>query len=404
MPGIDVRARLTVIGDGPVGPVGRTIDEKFGMPKGHARRDWAVGMKMVVELPETTTLEPGTVFHTFGYPEPEIFGFLYVHPDRLASVGIFVPSWFGNPSRTAYRYLQHYIQHPYLWRHLNGATLRSWGAKSLQESGRHGEPFLVGNGYARIGEGSGSTNALTGSGVDEAWTSGVLLAEGVVELLRAGKPFTRENLEDAYVTCRRNSWIDRESKIAADSRDGFHRGVVTGLIGMAITGLSKGKIAVHAQTKPSHRQIGSLESFYNGRLSVLQINEIKRKAESQNLSLYDELMKACGWPDIEHDGKLLVTHQDALLMGGKVQAAAGFADHVRFIDAQLCGRCAAQTCISMCSGQAITRGDGGGVPAFDREKCVHCGACLWNCTQAVEGERTNIEFRSGAGGLHSAEN
>ena len=51
-------------------------------------------MKMVVDLPETSSLEPGTVFHTFGYPEPEIFGFLYVHPERVASVGIFVPSWF----------------------------------------------------------------------------------------------------------------------------------------------------------------------------------------------------------------------------------------------------------------------------------------------------------------------
>ena len=38
---------------------------------------------------------------------------------------------------------------------------------------------------ARIGEGSGSTNVLTGSGVDEAWTTGVLLAEAVLELLQA---------------------------------------------------------------------------------------------------------------------------------------------------------------------------------------------------------------------------
>ncbi|MGZ4814142.1 MAG: hypothetical protein ACXVZV_01945 [Terriglobales bacterium] len=404
VPGMDVRARLTVIGDGPVGAVGRAIDERFGMPDGHARRDWAVGMKIVIELPESTTLEPGTVFHTFGYPEPEIFGFFYVHPDRLASVGIFVPSWFGNPARTAYRYLQHYIQHPYLWRYLNGGTLRSWGAKSLQESSRHGEPFLAGNGYARIGEGSGSTNVLTGSGVDEAWMTGVLLAEGVVDLLRAGKPFTRENLEQTYLQRRRNSWLDRELKIATDSRKGFHRGVVTGLIGMALAGLSKGKIAIGTQPKPEHQQIGSLQNFYRGRLSLLQINEIKRRAESQNLSLHDELMNACGWPQIQNDGKLLVTHQDALLMGGKVQAAAGFADHVRFIDPQLCRKCAAKTCIAMCSGQAITRDEGDGVPAFDREKCVYCGACLWNCGQAVEGEKSNIEFRAGAGGLHSAEN
>jgi len=46
------------------------------------------------------------------------------------------------------------------------------------------------------------------------------------------------------------------------------------------------------------------------------------------------------------------------------------------------------------------------VPAFDREKCVHCGACLWNCSQPhpTNPERTNVDFRAGAGGLHSAEN
>jgi electron-transferring-flavoprotein dehydrogenase len=125
------------------------------------------------------------VLHTLGYPEPEIFGFLYVHPERVASLGIFVPSWFDSPVRTSYRYLQHWMLHPYLWRHLEGSKLRSWGAKSLGESGRRGEPHLVGNGYARIGEGSGSTNVLTGSGVDEAWTTGTLLAESVLQLLKA---------------------------------------------------------------------------------------------------------------------------------------------------------------------------------------------------------------------------
>ena len=47
-----------------------------------------------------------------------------------------------------------------------------------------------------------------------------------------------------------------------------------------------------------------------------------------------------------------------------------------------------------------------GVPNFDREKCIHCGACLWNCASASpeNAERMNIAFRAGTGGLHSAEN
>ena len=212
MPGMDIRAQLTVVGDGPVGAVGQALDEKLGLPTGHAHREWALGMKFVIELPEDSLLEPGTVWHSFGYPEPEIFGFLYVHPERLVSVGIFVPSWLHDPSRTAYRYLQHYIQHPALWPYLKDGTLRSWGAKSLEESGRHGEPFLSGDGFARIGEGSGSTNVLTGSGVDEAWATGTELGEAVIELLRAGKPFTQENLASTYEASRRASWVERGAR------------------------------------------------------------------------------------------------------------------------------------------------------------------------------------------------
>jgi electron-transferring-flavoprotein dehydrogenase len=403
MAGMDVRAQLTVVGDGPVGAVGQSIDRKIGMPAGHARHEWAIGMKMLVELPEDTPLEAGTVWHTFGYPEPEIFGFLYVHPERLASVGIFVPSWLGNPARTAYRYLQHFMQHPYLWRYLNGGTMRSWGAKSLQESGANGEPFLAGDGYARIGEGSGSTNMLTGSGVDEAWATGVQLAEAVAELLRAGKGFTRENLEASYVRRRRASFVESGAQAAKESRNGFHQGVARGLIGMALAGMTNGKLSLGAKIRPAHEQIKTLEEFYAGRLTPEKLASLKQKAAAGGRSLHDALMSACGWPEIVCDGKLLVSHQDALLMGGKVQAAGGFADHIIFRDPQLCSACAERTCIAMCSGQAITQ-DETALPAFDREKCVHCGACLWNCAQSPDGESSNIEFRAGAGGLHSAEN
>jgi electron-transferring-flavoprotein dehydrogenase len=405
MAGMDVKAQLTVVGDGPVGSVGQALDEKLGLPAGHAKREWALGMKFVIELPpsesnEASTLEPGTVWHTFGYPEPEIFGFLYVHPDRLVSVGIFVPSWLSDPSRTAYRYLQHYIQHPALWRYLKDGTLRSWGAKSLEESGRHGEPFLTGDGFARIGEGSGSTNMLTGSGVDEAWTTGTQLGEAVVELLRAGKPFTQQNLAATYETRRRASWVERGAREAQNARNGFHGGVVRGMIGMALTGLTKGKFSLGAQPPPAHKQI---RPFVPLSAQGFKLKESVALALADGRPLHDALLSARGWPEIDFDGRMLVSHQDALLIGGKVQAMPGFADHVVFRNPELCVACGEMTCVAMCSGQAITGGPGG-LPAFEREKCVHCGACLWNCAQSPDGEHSNIEFRAGSGGLHSAEN
>jgi electron-transferring-flavoprotein dehydrogenase len=401
MAGMDVRAQLTVVGDGPVGAVGQALDEHLGLPQGHAHREWALGMKFVIELPEDTPLQPGAVWHTFGYPEPEIFGFLYVHPDRLASVGIFVPSWMSDPSRSAYRYLQHYIQHPALWKYLKDGTLRSWGAKSLEESGKHGEPFLTGDGFARIGEGSGSTNMLTGSGVDEAWSTGVQLGESVIELLRAGKPFTQQNLAATYETRRRASAVERGALEAQNARNGFHGGprgssMIKGMIGMAMAGLTGGKLSLGAHIPPAHRQIARIAAD-------ARVKDAAQLAVADGRPVHDALMSARGWPEIPFDGRLLVSQQDALLMGGKVQAMPGFADHVVFRDANLCVHCGEKTCIAMCSGQAITLGTDG-LPAFEREKCVHCGACLWNCAQSPDGERSNIEFRAGAGGLHSAEN
>jgi electron-transferring-flavoprotein dehydrogenase len=58
MPGMDVHAQLTVVGDGPVGSIGRALDKKF---KGAEHNEWALGMKFVIELPEDSTLEPSAI-------------------------------------------------------------------------------------------------------------------------------------------------------------------------------------------------------------------------------------------------------------------------------------------------------------------------------------------------------
>lgn len=393
--GAEIRAPLTVVADGPVGAVSRRLDDLFGLPEGHERDEWALGMKFVIELPEGSPLEPGMVLHTIGYPEPEIFGFFYVHPGGVASAGIFIPSWMQSPVRTGYRYLQHFIQHPYIWRHVKGGRLRSWGAKSLLESGRRGEPHLAGDGYARIGENSGSTNVLTGSGVDEAWLTGVQLAEAVLELMREGKPYTRENLEARYVARRRASWLESEGRVAENARNGFQRSLFWGFLGMAVDGLSGGRF--HLPRPRGLRRPQKLIDHYFGRLPHSYVEQIAEECTRAGRPLHDALMDAVGWPEIPYDGQLLVSHQDALLMGGKVQAPADAEDHVIFRDHQVCAACDTRVCIEICSGEAIRPGDGP-APAFDREKCVHCGACLWNCPVG------NVVFAAGPGGLHSAEN
>jgi electron-transferring-flavoprotein dehydrogenase len=176
--------------------------------------------------------------------------------------------------------------------------------------------------------------------------------------------------------------------------------MVKGMIGMALAGLTGGKLSLSGHIPPAHKQI---RPFSSRSAEGLKLKEAAALALADGRSLHDALLSARGWPEIPFDGRLLVTQQDALLIGGKVQAMPSFADHVVFRDAGLCIACVEKTCIAMCSGQAITLGDDG-IPAFEREKCVHCGACLWNCAQSPDGAQSNIEFRAGSGGLHSAEN
>jgi electron-transferring-flavoprotein dehydrogenase len=239
--------------------------------------------------------------------------------------------------------------------------------------------------------------------VDEAWTTGVQLADAVVELLRAEKPFTQENLFTTYVARRHASSLEREAEEAKNARNGFHGGLVRGMVGMALAGLTHGKLSLGGKIPSAREQIRRFSPDKVAGVEAVEADRLAQEARLGGRPLHDALMTARGWPEIELDGRLLVTQQDALLMGGKVQAMAGFADHVVFRDPHLCAQCAEKTCVAMCSGQAITQSAEGTI-AFEREKCVHCGACLWNCAHAPDGEHTNIDFRAGSGGLHSAEN
>ena len=171
------------------------------------------------------------------------------------------------------------------------------------------------------------------------------------------------------------------------------------MVGMALSGMTAGRFSINSQIPPAPRQIRASVTDVEKR----KLQEASQAAMAEGRPLHDALLSAHGWPEIAFDGRLLVSQQDALLMGGKVQAMPGFADHVRFIDRNLCRECTEKTCIAMCSGQAIALG-GDGLPAFEREKCVHCGACLWNCLRSPDGEHGNIEFSAGSGGFHSAEN
>ena len=92
-----------------------------------------------------------------------------------------------------------------------------------------------------------------------------------------------------------------------------------------------------------------------------------------------------------------------LTNGGGVTAISLIADDMALAGGTITGGSGAVSLTSSTPGQAITLG-ADEVPVFEREKCIHCGGCLWNCAHSPDGILSNVEFRAGSGGLHSAEN
>jgi electron-transferring-flavoprotein dehydrogenase len=269
MPGAEVRAALTVVGDGPVGAIGQQLDQSLGLPEGHALRDWAVGMKFVVELPAG--------YHACPRDGPP-------HPRFSRARDLRIPLCASGSDRVAGDLCAVVVRQPGadglpLPAALDAASLSVASSEGRQTPvlGRQDPPGIgtprrtapVGNGYARIGEGSGSTNVLTGSGVDEAWTTGVQLGESVLELLSAGKNRSRARTSKRP-TCDGAGPVgsNSEGRVAEKSRDGFHRGVVTGLIGMALTGMTGGRFFLRGKPFLPHERFQSLERFYRGKLSA----------------------------------------------------------------------------------------------------------------------------------------
>ena len=96
----------------------------------------------------------------------------------------------------------------------------------------------------------------------------------MTELAKAGQPFTKENLERTYVARRRASWVEEEGLVAEKARDGFHRGVVTGLLGMAIAGFSKGKYWIDAEPQ----LMPDLPEYYKFRISAEELKQNRHPA------------------------------------------------------------------------------------------------------------------------------
>ena len=185
-PGVEIRAKVTVLGEGVRGSLAKVLIERFGLQAGKQPQVYSLGIKELWEV-EPGRVAPGTVIHTLGYPlDARTFGggFLYAGADRLVSVGLVVGLSYEDPCLDPHRLFQQFKTHPEVARILRGGKLIRYGAKALPEGGYYSIPRPYVGGALLIGDSAGFLNSQRLKGIHLAMKSGMLAAEAIYEALR----------------------------------------------------------------------------------------------------------------------------------------------------------------------------------------------------------------------------
>ncbi|MBI4461132.1 MAG: NAD(P)/FAD-dependent oxidoreductase, partial [Acidobacteria bacterium] len=115
-PGYDLRAKVTVLAEGPRGSLAKQLIAQQRLDEGRNPQTYALGLKELWEIPRER-LAPGTVIHTAGWPlSAEQFGggWLYAMPEGITSFGLVCGLDYGNPRFDPHEVFQHFKTHPFV--------------------------------------------------------------------------------------------------------------------------------------------------------------------------------------------------------------------------------------------------------------------------------------------------
>ena len=268
-PGVDIRAQVTVLGEGPRGTLAKQLDERLGLSEGKNPQIYALGLKEIWELPPGR-MEPGQVIHTLGWPLGfDTFGggFFYGMQGNQAIVGLVVGLDYKNPLLDPHQEFQRLKTHPAIAPKLEGGKMTFYGAKALPEGGWWSMPRLHGDGFLLIGDSAGMLNSQRLKGIHLGMKSGMLAAETIFEALKAGGA-TAERLA-AYPEKVEASWIKDELWEVRNFHQAFDHGLMTGMaqagIGLVTGGRGWG-ILDRVGTEPGHKRMIPLNTPAGQRL------------------------------------------------------------------------------------------------------------------------------------------
>ena len=184
-PGIEIRAKYTILGEGCRGHLGKEIIEKFDLSKDKDPQHYGIGFKEVWKLQEDKH-EEGLVIHTNGWPtstDTPAGSYFYHGENKEAYIGFVVPLDYKNPHLSPFDEFQKWKTHPSIKKYLEGAERRSYGARALIKGGLQSLPKMEFPGGLLIGDNAGTLNFSKIKGSHTAMKSGLIAGEHIYQNL-----------------------------------------------------------------------------------------------------------------------------------------------------------------------------------------------------------------------------
>jgi electron-transferring-flavoprotein dehydrogenase len=263
-PGVDLLAKVTVLGEGVRGSLTKKLVRRLGLDEGREPQVYSLGVKELWELPDDR-YPAGRVTHTLGFPSDQWTyggGWIYGMQNRVLNIGYVTGLDYRDPLIDPHAEFQKYKTHPFVAKLLEGGKMIRYGAKAIAAGGMHAMPRMYSDGVLIVGDSAGFLNAARLKGIHSAIKSGMLAAETIFEALVA-EDYSAAKLQ-AFETRVKDSWITPELRRYRNFHAGFRHGRWLGMANAGLQYITGGRawgILDRDQQEPGHEVMQKLSAF-----------------------------------------------------------------------------------------------------------------------------------------------
>ena len=239
-PGVDLLAKVTVLGEGSRGSLAKQVTARLGLDEGKEPQVFSIGVKELWEVPAANFAE-GKVVHTLGFPSDTRTyggGWIYGMKDNVVSIGYVTGLDYEDPMIDPHAEFQKFKTNPKVAEVLKGGKMIKYGAKTINAGGYFTMPKLYADGVLIVGDSGSFLNGQRIKGIHTAMKSGMLAAETIVGAFEH-QDFSSKTLKH-YDEKVNLSWIYDELHPVRNFHGAFQKGRWSGLLNTGLQFLTKG--------------------------------------------------------------------------------------------------------------------------------------------------------------------